>query len=257
MLRAHWKKPTDVLRAYANASIVGPDRVVFNIKGDDYRLVVAVNYRHQIVFIKWLGTDAFPSNWSYVHVVLPSSALTPGALGSSSLEKACENPPHSLGSFGERESKENNLRAGSVRALDGARPARFFEGGWLKAARYRKRDGRELGDHGCVSANRERLESRVTTKDPYPNSLFRLSAVPCGARDGEPLVPEQQDVLGVRSDQGRPAIVRTGVDCECGAVHDREINAAKNLCCYAVDRQVAPESTPVERKALALFLRAA
>ena len=32
--------------------------MVFNIKGNDYRLVVAINYRHQIVFIKWLGTHA-------------------------------------------------------------------------------------------------------------------------------------------------------------------------------------------------------
>ncbi len=58
VLRADWKTPADVLRAYANASIVGPDRVVFNIKGNDYRLVVAINYRHRIVFIKWLGTHA-------------------------------------------------------------------------------------------------------------------------------------------------------------------------------------------------------
>jgi len=55
-IRADWKSPADVLKAYANASIVGPDRVVFNIKGNDYRLVVAINYRHQIVFIKWIGT---------------------------------------------------------------------------------------------------------------------------------------------------------------------------------------------------------
>ena len=56
VLRADWKAPADVVKAYANASIVGPDRVVFNIKGHDYRLVVAINYRPQIVFIKWLGT---------------------------------------------------------------------------------------------------------------------------------------------------------------------------------------------------------
>ena len=55
-LRANWKSPAEVLKAYANASIVGPDRVVFNIKGNDYRLVVAINYRHQIVFVKWIGT---------------------------------------------------------------------------------------------------------------------------------------------------------------------------------------------------------
>jgi mRNA interferase HigB len=44
-LRADWKSPAD-----ANASIVGPDRVVFNIEGNDYRLVVAIKYRHRIVF---------------------------------------------------------------------------------------------------------------------------------------------------------------------------------------------------------------
>jgi mRNA interferase HigB len=54
--QADWKNPADVVRAYANATIVGPDRVVFNIKGNDYRLVVAIHYRLQIVFIKWLGS---------------------------------------------------------------------------------------------------------------------------------------------------------------------------------------------------------
>jgi mRNA interferase HigB len=44
--------------AYANASIVGSDRVVFNIKGNSYRLVAAINYPHQIVFIKWIGSHA-------------------------------------------------------------------------------------------------------------------------------------------------------------------------------------------------------
>jgi mRNA interferase HigB len=48
--------PADVSKAYANASIEGPDRVVFDINGNDYRLVVAINYRHRIVFIKWLRT---------------------------------------------------------------------------------------------------------------------------------------------------------------------------------------------------------
>ncbi len=56
--QADWKNPADVVKAYANASIVGSDRVVFNIKGNDYRLVVAIHYRLQIVFIKWLGSHA-------------------------------------------------------------------------------------------------------------------------------------------------------------------------------------------------------
>lgn len=56
--RADWHVPADVARNYANASIVGNDRFVFNIKGNSYRLVVAVDYPRQIVFIKWLGTYA-------------------------------------------------------------------------------------------------------------------------------------------------------------------------------------------------------
>ena len=56
--RADWHTPADVTSSYANASIVGPDRVVFNIKGNSYRLVVAVDYTRQIVFIKWIGAHA-------------------------------------------------------------------------------------------------------------------------------------------------------------------------------------------------------
>ncbi|HKO03598.1 MAG TPA: type II toxin-antitoxin system HigB family toxin [Candidatus Acidoferrales bacterium] len=56
--RAEWKTPADVVKAYGNASIVGSDRVVFNSKGNSYRLVVAILYEHQIVFIKWIGSHA-------------------------------------------------------------------------------------------------------------------------------------------------------------------------------------------------------
>jgi len=54
--RAEWKNSSDVKASYASASIVGAERVVFNIKGNAYRLVAAVDYRRAIVFIKWLGT---------------------------------------------------------------------------------------------------------------------------------------------------------------------------------------------------------
>lgn len=54
--RAEWKNSSDVKASYANASLVGSERVVFNIKGNAYRLVAAVDYRREIVFIKWLGT---------------------------------------------------------------------------------------------------------------------------------------------------------------------------------------------------------
>jgi len=56
--KADWKGPADIVRNYANASIVGPERVVFNIKGNDYRLVVALNYTRKSVFIKWFGTHS-------------------------------------------------------------------------------------------------------------------------------------------------------------------------------------------------------
>jgi mRNA interferase HigB len=55
---SQWRTPADVTRRYATASIVSSDRVLFNIKGNAYRLVVAVDYQRQTVFIKWLGTHA-------------------------------------------------------------------------------------------------------------------------------------------------------------------------------------------------------
>ena len=57
-VNAVWANPAQVLESYRNASIVGSERVVFNIKGNDYRLVVAIDYPRQIIFIKWLGTHA-------------------------------------------------------------------------------------------------------------------------------------------------------------------------------------------------------
>ena len=56
--KAEWNSPADVKRSYAAASIVSADRIVFNIKGNSYRLVVAVDFEKAIVFIKWIGTHA-------------------------------------------------------------------------------------------------------------------------------------------------------------------------------------------------------
>ncbi|HKP25566.1 MAG TPA: type II toxin-antitoxin system HigB family toxin [Dongiaceae bacterium] len=55
---ARWASSAEVKRLYASASIVGSDRVVFNIKGNDYRLIVAIDYEKSIVWIKWIGTHA-------------------------------------------------------------------------------------------------------------------------------------------------------------------------------------------------------
>jgi len=54
--KARWSSATDVKRSYATASIVTADRIVFNIKGNYYRLVAAVDFEKSIVWIKWIGT---------------------------------------------------------------------------------------------------------------------------------------------------------------------------------------------------------
>lgn len=56
--QAKWASPADVKAAFRNASIVGNNRVVFNIKGNDYRLIVAIAYRMQWVYVKFVGTHA-------------------------------------------------------------------------------------------------------------------------------------------------------------------------------------------------------
>jgi mRNA interferase HigB len=56
--RARWENSAEVKKSYATASIVSADRMVFNIKGNDYRMVVAIDYGRQIVFVKWIGTHA-------------------------------------------------------------------------------------------------------------------------------------------------------------------------------------------------------
>ncbi|MDE0553401.1 MAG: type II toxin-antitoxin system HigB family toxin [Candidatus Poribacteria bacterium] len=54
--RSNWKTPLDVKAIYRNASFIGNYRVVFNIKGNAYRLVAAMNYQHGIVYIRFVGT---------------------------------------------------------------------------------------------------------------------------------------------------------------------------------------------------------
>lgn len=53
---AEWKNSNELKKQYINASIVGDGRVVFNIKGKDYRLVVAIDYEFQVMFIRFIGT---------------------------------------------------------------------------------------------------------------------------------------------------------------------------------------------------------
>lgn len=53
---ASWQSPADIKSVYRNASIIANNRVVFNIKGNNYRLIVALNYRFGIVYIRFVGT---------------------------------------------------------------------------------------------------------------------------------------------------------------------------------------------------------
>ncbi len=54
--KAAWKNSAELKQQYRSASIVSSERVVFNIKGNEYRLVVAINYHYQVLLIIWLGT---------------------------------------------------------------------------------------------------------------------------------------------------------------------------------------------------------
>ena len=54
--KAQWKSPEDVKRSHPKASVLKGSRVVFNIKGNDYRLVVLVQYRAGVLMIRFFGS---------------------------------------------------------------------------------------------------------------------------------------------------------------------------------------------------------
>ena len=57
-INARWTTPQVIKNSYRNASFIGNNRVVFNIKGNDYRLIVAVAYQYGAVYVKFIGTHA-------------------------------------------------------------------------------------------------------------------------------------------------------------------------------------------------------
>ena len=57
-LKASWKDPNDIKKAHPSASIINSERVVFNVKGNHYRIVVAIKYRYHAVYIRFIGTHA-------------------------------------------------------------------------------------------------------------------------------------------------------------------------------------------------------
>lgn len=55
-MNANWKTPSDIRKSYTNASILKNSRMVFNVKGNTYRLVVKINFEMQWIFIRFIGT---------------------------------------------------------------------------------------------------------------------------------------------------------------------------------------------------------
>ena len=62
---AQWQTPHDVKARYTTASFLGDNRVVFNLKGNKYRLDVKLSYKNQVVLIKRIGTHAEYSTWKF------------------------------------------------------------------------------------------------------------------------------------------------------------------------------------------------
>ncbi len=56
--KADWKTPAEIKGQYRSASILKERRVVFNIKGNHYRLIVAIAYQRGWVFVKFIGTHS-------------------------------------------------------------------------------------------------------------------------------------------------------------------------------------------------------
>ncbi len=56
--KSKWVKPDDIKKQYQSASFLTNNRVVFNIRGNNFRLIVKVNYDYQIIWIRFIGTHA-------------------------------------------------------------------------------------------------------------------------------------------------------------------------------------------------------
>jgi mRNA interferase HigB len=55
---ADWDTPNAIKTDYPSASILEDNRVVFNIKGNKYRLIVKINYKYRVAYIRFVGTHA-------------------------------------------------------------------------------------------------------------------------------------------------------------------------------------------------------
>lgn len=55
---AEWKSPKEIKKEYPSASFLENNRIVFNIKGNTYRLIIKINYDYQMIWIRFIGTHA-------------------------------------------------------------------------------------------------------------------------------------------------------------------------------------------------------
>ena len=53
---AEWKTPNEIKLEYPSASIINNNRIVFNIKGNNYRLIIKINYDYNVIWIRFIGT---------------------------------------------------------------------------------------------------------------------------------------------------------------------------------------------------------
>jgi mRNA interferase HigB len=56
--KSQWKSPNDIKAEYPSASILADNRIVFNIKGNSYRLIIKINYNRQMAWIRFVGTHS-------------------------------------------------------------------------------------------------------------------------------------------------------------------------------------------------------
>ena len=56
--KSKWKNPNEIKDEYPGASVLSDNRIVFNIKGNSYRLIVRINYDYQMIWIRFIGTHA-------------------------------------------------------------------------------------------------------------------------------------------------------------------------------------------------------
>ncbi|MFN3848262.1 MAG: type II toxin-antitoxin system HigB family toxin [Spirosomataceae bacterium] len=58
VIEQNWASPNELKSTFGNTSIIDSNRVVFNIKGNDYRLITYIDYKFQIIFVMWVGTHS-------------------------------------------------------------------------------------------------------------------------------------------------------------------------------------------------------